>query len=158
MAGEGLPVLKIRGVVLQLAPSRFYRALDSTAVNVHAEVYRKLCRTVLLSSNGIWFSALTSFLVANQLTSLVSSPSVLFPTMLLKSALRAAATSSSSTLADFGVTTSCDYIVVDAGSSNALVFTVIGRAVMLPPSSIVARSCNMLQRDRMFRLVLDSRQ
>jgi len=44
--------------------------------------------------------------------------------MLLKSALLAAATYSSSVLAAFGVTKSGDNIVVDAGSTNALVFTV----------------------------------
>jgi rhamnogalacturonan endolyase len=48
--------------------------------------------------------------------------------MLLKSALLAAATLSSSALAAFGVTKSGDNIVVDAGSSNALVFTVNGKS------------------------------
>ncbi|KAF1832743.1 Rhamnogalacturonase B [Decorospora gaudefroyi] len=44
--------------------------------------------------------------------------------MLLKSAFLAAATLSSSALAAFGLTKSGNNIVVDAGSSNALVFTV----------------------------------
>lgn len=46
--------------------------------------------------------------------------------MLLKSTLLAAATLSSSVLAAFGVTKSGSNFVVDAGSSNALVFTVNG--------------------------------
>ncbi|KAL1611528.1 hypothetical protein SLS59_000247 [Nothophoma quercina] len=46
--------------------------------------------------------------------------------MLLKSALLAAASLSSSALAAFGVTKSGSNFVVDAGSSNALVFTVNG--------------------------------
>lgn len=46
--------------------------------------------------------------------------------MLLKSALLAAAALSSSALAAFGVTKSGDNFVVDAGSSNSLVFTVNG--------------------------------
>lgn len=46
--------------------------------------------------------------------------------MLLRSALFAAATLSSSALAAFGVTKSGNNFVVDAGSSNALVFTVNG--------------------------------
>lgn len=44
--------------------------------------------------------------------------------MLFKSALVAAATLSSSALAAFGVTKSGDNIIVDADSSNSLVFTV----------------------------------
>lgn len=46
--------------------------------------------------------------------------------MLLKSALLAAASLSSSALAAFGVTKSGSDFVVDAGSSNALIFTVNG--------------------------------
>lgn len=46
--------------------------------------------------------------------------------MLFKSALLAAASLSSSALAAFGVTKSGSNFVVDAGSSNALVFTVNG--------------------------------
>lgn len=46
--------------------------------------------------------------------------------MFLKSALLAAATLTSSALAAFGVTKSGSNFVVDAGSSNTLVFTVNG--------------------------------
>lgn len=46
--------------------------------------------------------------------------------MLLRSTLLAAATLSSSALAAFGVTKSGSNFVVDAGSSNAFVFTVNG--------------------------------
>lgn len=47
--------------------------------------------------------------------------------MLLKPTLLAVAIISSSALAAFGVTKSGDNFVVDAGSSNALVFTVNGK-------------------------------
>lgn len=46
--------------------------------------------------------------------------------MLLRSALLAAASLSSSALATFGITKSGSNFVVDAGSSNALLFTVNG--------------------------------
>lgn len=41
MAGEGLPVVEIEGVVGQLAPSKTNRLLDSAAVSIRAAVYVK---------------------------------------------------------------------------------------------------------------------
>lgn len=109
-----------------MAPSKQYRLSDSTAVKCRAAVYVKLRITACVFELHSLFASVAKLSCGwiRSLQRLLHSCSV--PSMLFKLVFAAAATLSSSVQAAFGVTKSGSNFVVDAGSSNALVFTVNG--------------------------------